>query len=166
MATMPAIPLPSCCRMANVLVEGDSGTSYVFDGPLCRPDRKLPDVCMLLPTGQVLVGGSPTEVYTPAGTYQTSWQPAISTLSIEHNSRLNLFDLGHAVQWIVAGGGLRRRIPNGHELSAGAHHEQQHQSRFLRQNARPQHDGRGTGSAIGFDKLRRAGHNGNRRKHA
>lgn len=34
---------------------------------------------MVLPTGQVLVGGGPTEVYDPTGTYQTSWQPAITT---------------------------------------------------------------------------------------
>jgi hypothetical protein len=34
---------------------------------------------MILPTGEVLVGGAPTEVYTSSGTYQTSWAPTIST---------------------------------------------------------------------------------------
>jgi hypothetical protein len=34
---------------------------------------------MILPNGQVLIGGGTTEVYTSSGTYQTSWQPTIST---------------------------------------------------------------------------------------
>ena len=34
---------------------------------------------MILPNGQVLVGGGRTEVYTSTGTYQTSWQPTISS---------------------------------------------------------------------------------------
>jgi hypothetical protein len=63
----------------DVLVEGDSGTSYVFDGSTLKPGPKTPGSLMVLPTGQVLVGGSPTAVYDPAGTYQTSWQPLIST---------------------------------------------------------------------------------------
>ena len=32
---------------------------------------------MVLPTGQVLIGGS--EVYTSTGTYQSSWQPTITS---------------------------------------------------------------------------------------
>ncbi len=63
----------------DVLVEGDSGTSYVFNGTDLVAGPSTPGSLMLLPTGQVLVGGGPTEVYTPTGTYQTSWQPAIST---------------------------------------------------------------------------------------
>jgi len=34
---------------------------------------------MLLPTGEVFVGGGITRTYTSSGTYQTSWQPTIST---------------------------------------------------------------------------------------
>ena len=34
---------------------------------------------MVLPTGEVLVGGGRAEVYTSSGTYQTSWQPTISS---------------------------------------------------------------------------------------
>ena len=34
---------------------------------------------MMLPTGQVLVGG--TEVYNPAGTYQAAWAPTIKTVA-------------------------------------------------------------------------------------
>lgn len=62
----------------EVLVEGDSGTSYLFDGAHLVAGPPTPGCLLLLPTGQVLVGGGPTEVYTPAGTYQTSYQPAIS----------------------------------------------------------------------------------------
>lgn len=67
----------------NVLVEGDSGISYVFDGtslvggPFLGPDASL----MVLPTGEVLVGGgfyTPAEVYSAPGTYQPSWAPTIS----------------------------------------------------------------------------------------
>jgi len=63
----------------DVLVEGDSGTSYVFDGATLKAGPPIPGSLMVLPTGQVLVGGGPTGVYNPTGTYQTSWQPAITT---------------------------------------------------------------------------------------
>jgi hypothetical protein len=63
----------------DVLVEGDSGTSYTFDGTHLTPGPFTPGSLMVLPNGQVLVGGGTTEVYTSTGTYQTSWAPAIST---------------------------------------------------------------------------------------
>ncbi len=63
----------------EVLVEGDSGTSYVFDGTKLTAGPQTPGCLMVLPNGQVLVGGGATEVYTPTGTYQTSWQPIITT---------------------------------------------------------------------------------------
>jgi hypothetical protein len=63
----------------DVLVEGDSGTSYVFDGTHLTPGPFTPGSLMVLPNGEVLVGGGTTEVYTSSGTYQTSWQPTIST---------------------------------------------------------------------------------------
>jgi hypothetical protein len=62
----------------DVLVEGDSGTSYVFDGTNLTPGLFTPGSLMILPNGQVLVGGGTTEVYTSTGTYQASWQPTIS----------------------------------------------------------------------------------------
>jgi hypothetical protein len=34
---------------------------------------------MILPNGQVLIGGGTTEVYTSSGNYQSSWQPTISS---------------------------------------------------------------------------------------
>jgi Kelch motif len=63
----------------KVLVEGDSGTSYVFDGAHLTPGPKTYGSLMVLPTGEVLVGGGTTAVYTSSGTYQTSWMPAISS---------------------------------------------------------------------------------------
>jgi hypothetical protein len=63
----------------NVLVEGDSGTSYVFNGTTLKPGPNTPGSLMILPNGQVLVGGGTTEAYTSLGTYQSSWQPTISS---------------------------------------------------------------------------------------
>ena len=63
----------------DVLVEGDSGTSYVFDGTNLTPGPLTVGSLMMLPTGQVLVGGGTTALYNPTGTYQTSWQPTISS---------------------------------------------------------------------------------------
>ena len=63
----------------NVLVEGDSGISYEFNGTTLTPGPRTLGSLMVLPTGQVLVGGGTTGVYTSSGTYQTSWQPAIAS---------------------------------------------------------------------------------------
>jgi hypothetical protein len=63
----------------DVLVEGDSGTGYLFDGTTLTAGPFTPGSLMILPNGEVLVGGGTTEVYTSSGTYQTSWQPTIST---------------------------------------------------------------------------------------
>ncbi len=63
----------------DVLVEGDSGTSYTFDGTNLTKGPFTPGSLMILPNGQVLVGGGTTEVYTSTGTYQSSWQPTISS---------------------------------------------------------------------------------------
>jgi len=62
----------------NVLVEADSGTSYVFNGAALTKGPAIPGSLMVLPTGQVLVGG--TEVYNSTGTYQTAWAPTIKTV--------------------------------------------------------------------------------------
>jgi len=62
----------------NVLVEADSGTSYVFDGATLTAGPAIPGCLMVLPTGQVLVGG--TEVYNSTGTYQAAWAPTIKTV--------------------------------------------------------------------------------------
>lgn len=67
-----AVLLPS----GNVLVEGDSGTSYEFNGTTLTAGPATFGCLMMLPTGQALVGGS--DVYTSTGTYAASWAPAIT----------------------------------------------------------------------------------------
>jgi hypothetical protein len=59
----------------DVLVEGVTGTSYVFDGSTLTPGPATPGSLMVLPTGEVLVSGS--EVYTSTGTYLPAWAPTI-----------------------------------------------------------------------------------------
>ena len=65
----------------NVLVEGDSGTLYEFDGTNLTAENVgqvgLYTSLMVLPTGEVLVGGY--EVYQSSGSYQASWAPAITS---------------------------------------------------------------------------------------
>jgi hypothetical protein len=62
----------------NVLVQGANGNPYEFDGK----NLKLQSVCtcgeslMILPTGEVLVGGD--SVYRSTGTYKSAWQPTIA----------------------------------------------------------------------------------------
>jgi hypothetical protein len=63
----------------DVLVEGDSGNSYLWNGTNFTKSLFTPGSLMILPNGQVLVGGGTTEVYTSTGTYESSWQPTIST---------------------------------------------------------------------------------------
>lgn len=69
-----AVLLPS----GDVLVEAESGNSYVFDGTNLTKGPATPGSLIVLPTGQVLVGGGPTEIYTPTGTYDQAWAPTIS----------------------------------------------------------------------------------------
>lgn len=68
-----AVLLPS----GNVLVEGGLA-SYEFDGTTLTTVPATPGSLMMLPTGQVLVGG--TEVYIPSGTYSPAWAPTISSV--------------------------------------------------------------------------------------
>jgi hypothetical protein len=63
----------------NVMVEGDTGTSYVFNGTTLTPGPAVPGSLMLLPTGEVLVEGS--EVYTSSGTYSPAWAPTITEVA-------------------------------------------------------------------------------------
>jgi hypothetical protein len=62
----------------DVLVEGFLA-SYLWDGTSLTQTLPTPGSLLMLPTGQVLVGGS--EVYNPAGTYQAGWAPTITSVS-------------------------------------------------------------------------------------
>jgi hypothetical protein len=55
---------------------------YVFDGSTITNIPKL-TTCgqpstLLLPNGQVMLGTSPLEIYTPSGTFQNAWRPVIT----------------------------------------------------------------------------------------
>ena len=67
-----AVLLPN----GNVLVKAESGRLYTFDGQSLTAGSFVGGNLMLLPTGQVLIGG--TEVYNPPGTYQAAWAPVIT----------------------------------------------------------------------------------------
>jgi hypothetical protein len=63
----------------NVLVEGDSGQLYEFNGTsLNRESATGSGTLMPLPTGEVLVGGY--AVYQSTGTYNAAWAPTISSV--------------------------------------------------------------------------------------
>ncbi len=60
----------------NVLVEATSGRLYEYNGTSLKPGPFGGGGSLIvLPTGEVLVGGS--EVYTTTGTYQAAWQPVV-----------------------------------------------------------------------------------------
>ena len=60
----------------KVLVEGNSGRFYEFDGTNFTPTlSSFGGSLLVLPTGQILVGGS--QVYTSTGTYLQPWAPFV-----------------------------------------------------------------------------------------
>jgi len=61
----------------NALVEGNSGTLYEFNGTTLKAELGGGGSLLVLPTGQVLLGGS--AVYASSGSYQQSWAPTITT---------------------------------------------------------------------------------------
>ncbi|HZI76055.1 MAG TPA: kelch repeat-containing protein, partial [Gemmatimonadales bacterium] len=61
----------------NVLVEGVSGRLYEFNGSTLTRGPFGFGSLMVLPTGEVIVGGS--ELYTSSGTFQQSWAPTIAS---------------------------------------------------------------------------------------
>ena len=71
-----AVLLPS----GNVLVLGNSGTLYEFDGKTLNASGQVPSgsSLLVLPTGEVIVGGATVQLYTSAGQPSRSWAPAIS----------------------------------------------------------------------------------------
>jgi hypothetical protein len=61
----------------DVLVEGESGTLYTFDGTNFTQGLYAGGSLMVLPTGQILIGGA--EVYNSTGTYNPAWAPTITS---------------------------------------------------------------------------------------
>lgn len=72
-----AVLLPN----GHVLVEGNSGTLYEFDGATLTPGKAVGagSSLLVLPTGEVIVGGPPVQTYTPSGQPSASWAPNITT---------------------------------------------------------------------------------------
>lgn len=69
-----AVLLPS----GNVLVAGESGELYEFDGVNLLPQISAPGQLLLLPTGEVLVNFYQSQLYTSAKTsYSPAWAPRI-----------------------------------------------------------------------------------------
>jgi hypothetical protein len=61
----------------NVLVLGDSGRMYEFDGSTLKATTQGFGSLIVMPNGQVLVAGS--YAYTSTGTYKSSWAPKITS---------------------------------------------------------------------------------------
>jgi hypothetical protein len=72
-----AVLLPS----GHILVEGDSGTLYEFDGQTLTANGQVSSGSSLLglPTGEVIVGGATVQIYTSAGQPSAGWAPTITT---------------------------------------------------------------------------------------
>ncbi len=62
----------------NVLVEGISGRLYEFNGSVLTKEPFGFGSLFVLPTGEVIVGGS--QLYTSTGTYEQAWAPTIKTV--------------------------------------------------------------------------------------
>ncbi len=64
----------------NVLVLGNSGELYEFDGVNLIPELNASGALLVLPTGEVIVAANTVSLYTPSNaTYSPSWAPTITT---------------------------------------------------------------------------------------
>jgi hypothetical protein len=61
----------------NVLVLGNSGTLYEYNGSTLTPTAQASGSLIVMPSGQVLIGG--TDAYSSTGTYKSSWAPKITS---------------------------------------------------------------------------------------
>ena len=61
----------------RVLVLGNSGTMYEFDGSKLTPTASDSGSLLVMPSGEVLVGGA--QAYTSTGKYKSSWAPKITS---------------------------------------------------------------------------------------
>jgi hypothetical protein len=65
----------------NVLVEGNSGKLYEFNGSVLTSNASVApgSSLLVLPTGEVIVGGTITQIYTSTGAPSAAWAPTITT---------------------------------------------------------------------------------------
>jgi hypothetical protein len=73
----------------NVLVEGNSGSLYEFNGTTFIQTASASGTLLVLPTGEILLGGN--AVYRSAGTYQQFWAPMLFPLSVAAIQRGSTF---------------------------------------------------------------------------
>ncbi|MHB8216980.1 MAG: Kelch repeat-containing protein [Candidatus Sulfotelmatobacter sp.] len=68
----------------HVLVEGDSGTLYEFDGQNLTAGGHVSSgsSLLVLPTGEVIVGGTTVQIYTSSGQALAAWAPAITSFPV------------------------------------------------------------------------------------
>ncbi len=151
----------------NVLVEGDSEKAISWMELTLTPQRStFPEALMVLPNGQVLVGGGTTEVYTSSGTYQSSWQPTISSypiyciswIDLLRSPALSLTDCRRPIPSETSS--RRRRTILWYKSPIAAPHH----VFYARTHGHSTH-GRGHWLGDRFHQLRRAGHDRNRREH-
>jgi hypothetical protein len=62
----------------NVLVAGNSGKLYEFDGTNLNPGPSAYGALLNLPTGEILITNSVAQLYTSTGTFDPSWAPTIT----------------------------------------------------------------------------------------
>jgi hypothetical protein len=64
----------------NVLVEGVSGMLYEFDGQTFTASAQVQSgsSLLVLPTGEVIVGGPPVQLYTSTGQPSAGWAPTVT----------------------------------------------------------------------------------------
>ncbi len=62
----------------HVLVLGNSGELYEFDGKKLTPEVSASGGLLVLPTGEVIVTGFQVQLYTSSGTYSPSWAPTVT----------------------------------------------------------------------------------------
>src|SRR5260370_11146778 len=72
-----AVLLPN----GHVLVEGNSGKLYEFDGTTLTPNASVNpgSRLLVLPTGEVIVGGDTVQLYSSSGKPSAAWAPTITT---------------------------------------------------------------------------------------
>jgi hypothetical protein len=68
----------------NVLVIGNSGRLYEFNGANLTPEMRPSSAAylMVLPTGQVILTGGRIQTYSSTGTYSPAWAPAIASYPV------------------------------------------------------------------------------------
>jgi len=78
----------------HVLVEANSGTLYEFDGAKLIAGEAVPpgSSLLVLPTGEVIVGGTSVRIYTSSGQPSASWAPSITAFpaSVTRGSTYNI----------------------------------------------------------------------------